>query len=159
MQLNTRDHQKTKKVTPRAGQLFETTNPEWPNLIGWIARDDLVVGPVRNAFLIYIFKPEIKELNFSTRQDFVKALLLPPLITDITPWKKKSFRTTTETEITQEAFGLTPTFRHPLNGKFYSENGEPMLTPCDPIGNWAVNSESGATKEIAIAYGALIGRH
>lgn len=130
-------------AAPRQGLGLVVTRTGTDDLLGVIVRDDVRVGPVTNAFLVYLFKPSIKDLAAAAARIGAASLYLPPLITDISPWKKGLFRTTGPVPRLPTLDAIAPTFTHPLNAKLFDLDGAPAQVASPLTGEWAVWTHSG----------------
>lgn len=141
------------RKTPKLGDLVSIELKGAPILTGWVARDDMVVGPATNALLVYVLKPAFREPATAFASSGIDCLLLPPLIADLSPWQKGLFKKIAETHVTQTDLKLNPTFAHPLNGKLFNQDGKPATQRGLVTGEWAVCTHSGAASEILDALG------
>jgi hypothetical protein len=133
----------TKKTStpPSKGLMFQASIKGKPNVLGVIARDDINVGPMTDAFLVYLFKPEITAL--SPEIDDVSNFSTQPIITDISPWKKGIFKVIGKAPSLPNIESFAPTFQHPLNGRFFTIQGNLTDDQSTPNGEWSVWTDTG----------------
>lgn len=133
----------SKTTPPKKGLIFAVTQKGKDEIFGVIAKDDVTVGPMNDAFLVYLFKPAIKDIAAQHDVIDVNSLYLPPIITDISPWKKGLFQAMGAAPQLPRLDSIAPTFKHPLNSRLFTIDGVPTDVESPLTGEWAVWTHTG----------------
>lgn len=134
---------KRPQVLPRTGHSFVVRHTCRADILGVIIKDDVTVGPMSKAFLVYLLKPGITDIVDEPDLIDVGSLCLPPIITDISPWKTGLFRTLGPVPRLPNLESIVPLFRHPLNSRYFTIEGVPTGVRSPLVGEWAVWTHSG----------------
>ena len=76
---------------PTAGDGFRITRSDSSERRGCVAKDDAVLGPFRNALVVYVVGHGVNDIAAALTSRDLDALLLPPLIINQSPWEAGLF--------------------------------------------------------------------
>ncbi|MGG7523012.1 Imm26 family immunity protein [bacterium BS0013] len=137
------------KKWPKEGDVFYFQLNDGRLGYGMVSLGKIDVGPFNNAIVIYLYN------NFtSSLQEDVKLakdnLLLPPIITDNSCWKKGYFVTfktieTSEVDVLSQHY-----FKNPVRNKIYDQHGVEIDSPIEnmPIGEESIQFYKSVIKSI-----------
>ncbi|MBA5201396.1 hypothetical protein H2Y56_18610 [Pectobacterium aroidearum] len=123
---------------------------------GMVSLSKIDVGPFKNAIVIYIynvFSDFLDESVVLSKED----LLLPPMITDNSCWKKKYFRTFKRLDVSDVDIFPNHYFRNPIRNDLRDSFGEVVTDIREdiPVGVESLRFYNGVIKEIERAMNQL----
>lgn len=144
---------KPSKRPPKTGDLFllETSNNE--NYYGRVVKDNAIVGPFKNAWLIYIYK-KFKNNEKTPNQIENSHLLVPPLLVNQSPWKKGYFHFIENIPLSDNDILPFHLFKNKLNHSIFDEFGNEIESHQIPniekdfIGDHSLKFDNAAIKYI-----------
>ncbi|HKX28912.1 MAG TPA: Imm26 family immunity protein [Blastocatellia bacterium] len=129
---------KPSRKAPQVGDLFVFQVTPGEYRYGRVVRTDAQVGPFQNALLVYLYKSpssdktQIPDLKLSD-------LLVPPVMTNQTPWTKGYFETVANRELQPGDVLERHSFKNGLNQKYFDEYNQILPEPVEPVGDHSLN--------------------
>lgn len=137
---------------PVTGDVFAMQLPGGHFLFGRVVSTEAVIGPMKDAILIYIYDCQFDSRNVPSRAELSpRRLLVSPIMTNRLPWTKGYFETVAHWPI--EAGDLLPQhcFLSAARGVYFDEKGNQLPGPIEPVGDWGLHSYRTIDDEISDA--------
>jgi|GEM_PF-2478929 len=139
----------TQRKWPKEGDIFYFRLSDGKFGYGMVALGTIDVGPFKNAIVIYIYKHFLESIDAELVLD-KNELLLPPIITDGSCWKKGFF--TTYKKYNPENMDIYPChfFKNPIRNEIYDQHGNMVSSTGEyvPLGKEAIQFYNGVIKSI-----------
>jgi hypothetical protein len=135
---------------PRTGDIFRFKTSDGLFRFGRVIKDDAVVGPFKNAWLIYIYRHGSKHEDppAELKKD---DLLVAPMLVNQSPWEKGYFHTVRNEPVKSGDVLPRHAFRNRLNKKLFDEKGNELSTATEPVGDHALKFEKAVADTIVSA--------
>ncbi|EMS8291121.1 hypothetical protein WK688_000904 [Salmonella enterica] len=134
---------------PKEGDVFYFRLSDGRFGHGMVALGKIDVGPFKNAIVIYIYKHLLESIDTEINLD-KNELLLPPIITDGSCWKKGVFTTYKRQKLTDMDVYPCHFFKNSIRNEIYDQHGN-MVGHIDdniPLGKEAIQFYNGVIKSI-----------
>ncbi|TCN60759.1 hypothetical protein D0809_02535 [Flavobacterium circumlabens] len=140
---------KKHKEWPKEGDVFYFSLSDGRFGYGMVSLGKIDVGPFKNAILIYIYNNFTPLLDENTSLN-KHNLLLPPIITDTSCWKKGYFAKIRNLEKNEMDTYPHHYFKNPIRNKIYDHNGDSITTLIDkiPVGRESIQFHSNIISSI-----------
>jgi hypothetical protein len=112
---------------PQIGDVFSVRRAVGESLLGRVVSTSAIVGPTHGCLLAYVYRPGSSPSR--------ESLLLPPILTTRAPWSHGQFEWVRHEPLLPADFFERHCFRDAL-GHLYDEEGRPLATAIEPVGEW-----------------------
>jgi hypothetical protein len=143
------------RVQPKPGDGFSVRLSDETCLAGCVVKDNAVVGPFRNVLLVYVFKPNFHPVVDAFGLVLDKVLLLPPLLTNLSPWQDGVFQVVDQRMLDGVKIPHRHVFMNRLNKRYFDEFGEPVEQGASCVGDFSLKLGPGIKKEIEMVINDL----
>ncbi|ECQ6566608.1 hypothetical protein FZU01_22575 [Salmonella enterica subsp. enterica] len=106
---------------PKEGDVFYFRLSDGRFGYGMVALGNIDVGPFKGAVVIYIYKHLLESIDAETNLD-KNELLLPPIITDASCWKKGFFTTYKKQNLIDMDVYSCHFFKNPIRNEIYDQH-------------------------------------
>jgi hypothetical protein len=122
---------------PKAGDFLRITISDSSYRFGRVIKDDVVIGPFRNGWLVYVYanRSDTQDLPDDLRKD---NLLVAPLIVNQSPWAKGLFQPAGHAAIRSTDLWPTHCFQHSISGKYFDEYSNEVAGKYAYVGDFAL---------------------
>ena len=139
----------TQRKWPKEGDIFYFRLSDGRFGYGMVALGKIDVGPFKDAIVIYIYKRLLESIDAEINLN-KKELLLPPIITDASCWKKGFFTTYKKQKLTDMDVYPCHFFKNPIRNEIYDQH-EKMVKHIDdniPLGKQSIQFYNNIIKSI-----------
>jgi len=141
---------KPRRRLPKVGDIFRFETSDGVFRFGRVIKDDAVVGPFRDAWLIYIY--DVTSADGLTIPHLDKDMLLvPPMIVNQSLWSKGFFEVVKNEPLASSDVRMTHCFHNDLTNKWFDEYSNEISVKSKNYGMHALLFDRAACQAIVSA--------
>lgn len=137
---------------PVSGDVFTMFLPAKGWLFGRVVATDARINLMEEEYLVlYVYRHVSAECRVP--EDLPPELLIPPLLTDSTPWRMGYFQTVAHVPLRREHLLPIHCFHDRVFGRYFNERNRQLKGRVEPCGIYALITERGLDDAISEALG------